>query len=178
MAPVTNDGGQDLSAVRDPPGRPLCLQGDSSVTPVHASPAGGLSSPGSGRSQSDVGLRPGVRLPPSNACSDGGQQAQGLQDQNAADSTLLVRRSVDASPDGTPVRHASPDPRVSEAPDQHGDQLPGGQRGDSEADCMASMRSATGLNLPSATFALPENSWRPSTSVSYTHLTLPTSIVV
>ena len=40
MAPVTNDGGQDLSAVRDPPGRPLCLQGDSSVTPVHDSSGG------------------------------------------------------------------------------------------------------------------------------------------
>ena len=49
MAPVTNDGGQDLSAVRDPPGRPLCLQGDSSFTPVHDSPAGGQSSPGSRR---------------------------------------------------------------------------------------------------------------------------------
>ena len=71
--------------------------------------------------------------------------------------------SVDASPDGTPVRHASPDSHVSEAPDQHSDQLPGGQRGGSEADCMANMRSATGLNLPSATFALLENSWRPST---------------
>ena len=64
MAPVTKDGGQDLSAVRDPPGRPLCLQGDSSVTPVHDSPPGGQSSPGSGRCQSDVGLRPGVHLPP------------------------------------------------------------------------------------------------------------------
>ena len=167
MAPVTKDGGQDLSAVRDPPGRPVCLQGDSPVTPVHDSPAGGQSSPGSGRSQSDVGLRPGVRFPPSDACPDGGQQAQGLQGQNAANSTLLVRRSVDASPDGTPVRHASPDPHVSEAPDQHGDQLLGGQRGGPEADCMANMRSATGLNLPSATFALLENSWRPSTRRQY-----------
>ena len=167
MAPVTKDGGQDLSAVRDPPGRPVCLQGDSPVTPVHDSPAGGQSSPGSGRSQSDVGLRPGVRFPPSDACPDGGQQAQGLQGQNAAVSTLLVRRSVDASPDGTPVRHASPDPHVSEAPDQHGDQLLGGQRGGPEADCMANMRSATGLNLPSATFALLENSWRPSTRRQY-----------
>ena len=167
MAPVTNDGGQDLSAVRDPPGRPLCLQGDSAVTPVHDSAAGGQSSPGSGRSQSDVGLRPGVRFPPSDACPDCGQQAQGLQGQNAAVSTLLVRRSVDASPDGTPVRHASPDPRVSEAPDQHGDHLPGGQRGGPEANCMANMRSATGLNLPSATFALLENSWRPSTRLQY-----------
>ena len=131
------------------------------------SPAGGQSSPGSGRSQLDVGLRPVVRLPPFDACPDGGQQAQGLQDQNAADSTLLVRRFVDASPGGTPVRHASSDPRVSEAPGQHGDQLPGGQRGGSEADCMANMRSATGLNLPSATFALLENSWRPSTRRQY-----------
>ena len=106
-------------------------------------------------------------LPPSNACPDGGQQAQGLQGQNAANSTLLVRRSVDASPDGTPVRHASPDPHVCEAPDQHGDQLPGGQCGGPEADCMANMRSATGLNLPSATFALLENSWRPSTRRQY-----------
>ena len=32
---------------------------------------------------------------------------------------------------------------------------------------MANMRSATGLNLPSATFALLENSWRPSTRRQY-----------
>ena len=98
MAPVTTDGGQDLSAVRDPPGRPLCLQGDSSVTPVYDSPAGGQSSPGSGRSQSDVGLRPGVRLPPSDACPDGGQQAQGLHTQeckmlhNSAEILILCIR--------------------------------------------------------------------------------------
>ena len=91
MAPVTNDGGQDLSAVRDPPGRPLCLQGDSSATPVHDSPVGGQSSPGSGRSQSDVGLRPGVRTTTADPVPGASTRRYGKSGQSSVKTSLWTQ---------------------------------------------------------------------------------------
>ena len=104
MAPVTNDGGQDLSAVRDPqtaqlPQYMTLQRGDNQALAADA------------LSQTDFDLV--YAFPPPTLVPTVANKLRGSKT-----SMLLIARNS--------CRHASPDPHVSEAPDQHGDQPPGG----------------------------------------------------
>ena len=105
--------------------------------------------------------------PPPVPVVSSGQQAEGVQLQDATGSTLLDGCSLFTYSDGAPVRHPSPSAAGAGSPDQHGDGLPSQQAGYTPSSSMAIMRQATGVDLQQTTFTLLECSWRGSTRKQY-----------
>ena len=114
-----------------------------------------------------MGVSVPVCLPSPDAGTHSGEQTSGVGGQDAADSSLLERRTLVANAVGTTGRHATPSPQPAGPPDQHIDGVSGEEPGQSSSCGMAAMRQATGLNLPPSAFSTVQNSWRKGTRCQY-----------